>query len=1041
MKKFAQKSLCLLTAAAVIAGGVHVPSVANAEESLGTNGLVAEWFVEPEASSQDRGNAATRWTQLDENKKVTNTFDRAFDGLDTKQFYRNYLGKDEYVSERYSGRLYVETEGDYTFYGWGDDGFVITVDNNKVIDYWVTDWEKEQTSQAIHLTAGMHDIVISHLQGFGGASLRVSWESSDAGVAKSVIPASNYYLPDNAAAKVFLQTFKGAYTNANGVLEAFKDSYATDLVQLAAAVTEAKSIIDNFDTLPGTAAEIRATMETSMKKMAAAQKDFFVATGVQSSTVADGFYNPLYQGQDPFIAQYDGFYYLVASSNSDDDSKVYISKSRTLTDQGEKVTIMDFTKTPESQRRIFAPEIFHYGNHWYIYYCADVWVNGDKSFRYYTKLNEQGITTNNNHIACCLKSKTDDPMGEWEDMGPMMCGADNVIYGANDITTFEYDGHIYALWGTLDDPASEAGQRGPAIVELDPEDPSNVIKDNGVYRNRSRLNAGEGEGPRALFNPDGRLYFTSSVGDYQSDGYRLGLFIFNGNKAEDLFDPSKWEFKDNVFNSTANVSGPARASFVKSADGTEDWMVFHSRVFKENNRNTWRQVNIKKFTWNEDGSPNFGAPVSVNKYNELPSGDPGIGDLYQAENALIAGNCRVDNDAFNFLGDGYVHVDNKPGASINFVVNADEAGDYLVGLSYAYGERKDKETTENINNGNSQLPSRASMTIYVNGEKVDKIAMDKTSVTWNEWFQGTKRLNLAKGANVITYSMDADDIGNVNVDYLSMHKADVPYTAIEQNVKPQSIKITGTSKVIATGEEYQIEATALPASADQRIAYTSEDASVATVDGTGKVTGVSAGVTTITATSSVDNTVKATFRIGVSSNKAVPAKVTMNKDDVTLIVGEKATLSATVAPEAAENKEVTYASTKAGVATVDKNGVVTAVSPGTTVITATTSNGVVGFATVTVNAKATEKPIVTPAVKATKITLNKKKVTIKKGKKVTLKATVTPKGSSKVTWKTSNKKVATVTSKGVVKGVKKGKATITAKTSNGKKATCKVTVK
>ena len=374
-----------------------------------------------------------------------------------------------------------------------------------------------------------------------------------------------------------------------------------------------------------------------------------------------------------------------------------------------------------------------------------------------------------------------------------------------------------------------------------------------------------------------------------------------------------------------------------------------------------------------------------------------------------------------------MYVDNKPGASINFVVNAEEAGDYLVGLSYAYGERKDKETTENINNGNSQLPSRASMTIYVNGEKVDKIAMDKTSVNWSEWFQGTKRLNLTKGANVITYSMDADDIGNVNVDYLSMHKADVPYTVVKST--PKSVRVNETSKILATGAEYQIEAATLPEDADQRLTYSSEDETVAKVDGTGKVTAIAPGVADITVVSSVNGNAKAKVRIAVSSDKAVPAKVTMNKNDVVLVVGEKTTLSATVAPKAAENKAVTYASTKTGVATVDKNGVVTAVNAGTTVITATTSNGIVGFTTVTVNAK------------ATKITLNKKKVTIKKGKKVTLKATVTPKGSSKVTWKTSNKKVATVTSKGVVKGVKKGKATITAKTSNGKKATCKVTVK
>ena len=74
---------------------------------------------------------------------------------------------------------------------------------------------------------------------------------------------------------------------------------------------------------------------------------------------------------------------------------------------------------------------------------------------------------------------------------------------------------------------------------------------------------------------------------------------------------------------------------------------------------------------------------------------------------------------------------------------------------------------------------------------------------------------------------------------------------------------------------------------------------------------------------------------------------------------------------------------------------------------------------------------------ATKVKINKKSATIYVGKTVQLKVTGTQK---KVTWKSSNKKVATVTTKGKVKGVKKGKATITATVSK-KKYSCKVTVK
>jgi hypothetical protein len=72
------------------------------------------------------------------------------------------------------------------------------------------------------------------------------------------------------------------------------------------------------------------------------------------------------------------------------------------------------------------------------------------------------------------------------------------------------------------------------------------------------------------------------------------------------------------------------------------------------------------------------------------------------------------------------------------------------------------------------------------------------------------------------------------------------------------------------------------------------------------------------------------------------------------------------------------------------------------------------------------------------LTVSKTSLTIKKGKKATIKTTTMP--SAKATFKSSNKKIATVTAKGVVKGIKKGKATITVK-ANGKTAKVKVTVK
>ena len=135
------------------------------------------------------------------------------------------------------------------------------------------------------------------------------------------------------------------------------------------------------------------------------------------------------------------------------------------------------------------------------------------------------------------------------------------------------------------------------------------------------------------------------------------------------------------------------------------------------------------------------------------------------------------------------------------------------------------------------------------------------------------------------------------------------------------------------------------------------------------------------------------------------------------------------------SKAVTYKSSNKKVATVNAKGKITAKKKGT--------------ATITIYSKADKKKTckikVTVGTPVTKVKLNKTKANLNVGKSLTLKTTLSPKKPSNkgIIWKSSNTKVATVTSKGVVKAKKAGtvKITATAKDGSGKKATCKVTVK
>ena len=169
---------------------------------------------------------------------------------------------------------------------------------------------------------------------------------------------------------------------------------------------------------------------------------------------------------------------------------------------------------------------------------------------------------------------------------------------------------------------------------------------------------------------------------------------------------------------------------------------------------------------------------------------------------------------------------------------------------------------------------------------------------------------------------------------------------------------------------------------------------------------------------------------------AVPATaVALDATTQKLDTGKTFTLKATVAPANTTDK-VVWSSSNAAVAKVSEDGVVTAVKPGSAVITATA--GIVkASCTVTV---------ANPIIKATGVKITAPTRSIAAGKKVQLKATVAPSNTTNkaVKWTTSNKKVATVNSKGLVTFNKKAggkKVTITATSADGSKKYAKITLR
>jgi uncharacterized protein YjdB len=231
----------------------------------------------------------------------------------------------------------------------------------------------------------------------------------------------------------------------------------------------------------------------------------------------------------------------------------------------------------------------------------------------------------------------------------------------------------------------------------------------------------------------------------------------------------------------------------------------------------------------------------------------------------------------------------------------------------------------------------------------------------------------------------------------------------------------------------QLSAAIKPANATYKgLTWSSSNPKVASVSQTGKVTSVGNGTATITATS-VDGSFRAASVVTVTTTVHV-TKVSLNKTITNLYLGAKETLKATVAPSNATNKGVTWKSSNPKVATVSSTGLVTAKGLGTATITVTSVDG---------SRKVTSIVRVNP-IKVKGIKLNKTKSTLYVNAKETLKATITPSNATNkgVTWSSSNTKVATVSTSGVVTAKGKGTATITVKTKDGSyKAYNKLTVK
>ncbi|WP_114778588.1 glycoside hydrolase family 43 protein [Botryobacter ruber] len=316
------------------------------------------------------------------------------------------------------------------------------------------------------------------------------------------------------------------------------------------------------------------------------------------------FTNPIGKGADPWVVRKDGYYYACGSGKGG----IWVSRSDKLTDLGERKVVWKKPETGWNMASVWAPELHFLDGKWYIYYAA-------------AKAEGKPFIHQRSGV---LESVSDDAFGPYRDKGMLYTGdsighASAAPVWAIDLTPVQLNGKLYAVWSGWEKNAATdktkqhlyiAAMRNPWTIS------SNRVKISSPeesWETGGPLDLNEGP---QLLRKNGKAFIIYSCRESWLKEYRLGQLMLQDTTLNPL-EPANWVKKGPVFQGTDTVYGVGHASFTTSPDGTEDWIVYHAKVSTQPG---WeRDIRIQKFTWDKQGEPVFGTPVTAGVAMEAPS--------------------------------------------------------------------------------------------------------------------------------------------------------------------------------------------------------------------------------------------------------------------------------------------------------------------------------------------------------------------------------------------------------------------------------------
>lgn len=280
--------------------------------------------------------------------------------------------------------------------------------------------------------------------------------------------------------------------------------------------------------------------------------------GTHASASSSGtFANPIAIGADPWVVRHEGSYYWCQAEN---DLGVAICKSDSLTTLGVRHVVWRAPETGPYAKQTWAPELHLLDGRWYIYVAAS---DGN----------------NANHRMIVLESATDDPLSKYTFKGELYTGdnIDDKSQGcwAIDGTILEVNRQRYFVWSGW-----ETDQDHQWLYAAKMSTPWTIstnrvrLCENDDYTwervNESLSGRGLNEGPQILQH-NGRTFIIYSASASWKPTYKLGLLELKGG---DPLAPGAWvKHSASVFEPTAKTYGVGHASFTKSPDGKENWIV------------------------------------------------------------------------------------------------------------------------------------------------------------------------------------------------------------------------------------------------------------------------------------------------------------------------------------------------------------------------------------------------------------------------------------------------------------------------------------